>query len=191
MAKTPSTMLALGTPLPSFVLRDYDDKVFDTKDIQSCRALLVIFLCNHCPYVKHIAPAMAQATTKMLAEESVFVAGINSNDIEKYPEDRPELMKVEAETQGYRFPYLFDPTQAVAKAFQAACTPEFYLFDSNLQLAYRGQFDGARPGSSIEPTGQDLLRAFEELLLGKKPSPHQLPSLGCNIKWKPGQEPRY
>jgi peroxiredoxin len=191
MAKTPSTMLALGTPLPSFVLRDYDGKVFDTKEIKSCRALLVIFLCNHCPYVKHIAPAMARATIKMLAVDGVYVVGINSNDIEKYPEDRPELMKVEAETQGYRFPYLFDSTQAVAKAFQAACTPEFYLFDSSLRLAYRGQFDAARPGNPILPSGQDVLGAFEDLMQGKSPSLKQSPSLGCNIKWKPGQEPQY
>ncbi len=184
-------MLALGTPLPAFALRDYDGKVFDTKEINSCRALLVIFLCNHCPYVKHIAPTMARVTDTMLAEDGVYVVGINSNDVEKYPDDRPELMKVEAETQGYRFPYVFDATQGVAKAFQAACTPEFYLFDATLRLAYRGQFDGARPGNAIPPTGQDLLSAFEELIKGKSPSPDQLPSLGCNIKWKPGQEPRY
>lgn len=186
MAKTPSTMLALKTPFPHFRLPDGQGRIVDTKTLLSepCKAVVVMFICNHCPYVKHISSTLASVTSKMLERRGVHVFAINSNDITKYPEDSPENMVLEAKSQGYQFPYLFDETQNVARSFAAACTPEFYLFDSDLLLAYRGQFDSSRPQSGIVPTGADLWSAFSDVLNGKTPSLDQKPSLGCNIKWK-------
>ena len=185
MAKTPSTMIPLGTPFPHFRLPDSSGNLFDTQELLSSspQAVVVMFICNHCPYVKHIAKAIALVTAQMLEHRGVYVFGINSNDISRYPEDGPEKMKIESERLGYPFPYLLDESQGVAQSFRAACTPEFYLFDRNLKLAYRGQFDSSRPQNHIEPTGSELWAAFLDVIKGTIPSSDQQPSIGCNIKW--------
>lgn len=183
-------MLPLGTPAPDFALRDTENKLVRRDDFHGAPGLLVIFKSNHCPYVKHIAPKLAELTTAFLARGLAVVA-INSNDVEKYPDDSPEKMREEVKLRSYRFPYLFDADQTVAMSYQAACTPEFYLFDAGHKLVYRGQFDDSRPGSDKPVTGKDLKDAVDALLAGKSPSPDQKPSVGCNIKWKPGHEPRY
>lgn len=190
MARTPSTMLALGTRAPAFKLPDPDGIMTSLQDFEGKKALLVMFLSNHCPFVKHVAAELA-ALAKEYMPKGVGVVGIQSNDVEKYPDDRPELMKVEKAKHGYPFAYVYDETQAVAKAYQAACTPDFYLFDANLALVYRGQLDDSRPGNGSPVTGKDLRQALDAVLAGKRPEGDQRPSIGCNIKWKPGQEPAW
>ena len=184
MARTPSTMLALGTPAPAFrLLNPATNKQVALEDFHGSKGLLVIFLCNHCPFVKHLAAKLAETTSDYLAR-GLAVVGINSNDVANFPDDSPEQMVIEARVQNYRFPYLFDETQEVARAYQAACTPDFFLFDANMELVYRGQFDSSRPGNAVSVTGDDLSAAVNNLLSGRLPDPNQTPSLGCNIKWK-------
>ena len=190
MARTPSTMLALGTRAPDFKLPDPDGQTTSLQDFKGRKALLVMFLSNHCHFVKHVAAELA-AMAKEYMPKGVGIVGIQSNDVAKYPDDRPELMKVEKAKYGYPFAYVYDETQAVAKAYQAACTPDFYLFDANHALVYRGQLDDSRPGNAVPVTGKDLRQALDAVLAGKKPGEDQRPSIGCNIKWKPGQEPAW
>ena len=189
MALVPSTMLPLGTPAPDFSLPEpYTGRTVSLSDFDGAPALLVAFLSNHCPYVKHIADHFA-AVAGGFQQNGAAVVGINSNDVATHPDDSPDNMKGEVEWRGYTFPYLFDETQEVAKAYRAACTPDFFLFDADRQLAYRGQFDATRPGSEQIVTGRDLQRATGAVLAGKKPSAEQVPSIGCNIKWRAGNEP--
>jgi peroxiredoxin len=182
MAATESTMLALGTPAPPFRLTDYNGKVFTLEDFAAARGLVVAFICNHCPYVKHMRNEFARFAREYQQKELAVVA-ICSNDIDAYPQDGPEGMAEEARSVGYTFPYLFDATQSVAKAYDAACTPDLYLFDAQRKLVYRGQFDESRPGRGT-PSGKDLRAACDALLNGKAMPSEQKPSLGCNIKWK-------
>ncbi|MEZ4741939.1 MAG: thioredoxin family protein [Bdellovibrionota bacterium] len=188
MAKTESTMLALGTEAPDFSLPNTDGKIINLSDFSDAKALLVMFICNHCPYVIHIRDQLAKLTTEYM-KKNVAIVAINSNDVVAYPQDSMENMKKEKQLHGYQFDYLFDESQNVAKAYRAACTPDFFLFDANRHLAYRGQMDGARPGNSIVNDGVDLRTALECILIGARPSSNQKPSLGCNIKWKLGNEP--
>jgi peroxiredoxin len=190
MARTPSTMLPLGTPAPSFSLMNVDGRMVTLTDLADQPALLVIFMCNHCPFVKHLADAISEFAIEYMPK-GLAVVGINSNDVANYPADSPEQMVHEALQRGYQFPYLYDETQEVAKAYRAACTPDFFLFDKERVLVYRGQFDDSRPDSGIPVTGKDLRAAVDATLAGKKPSPDQKPSIGCNIKWKPGNGPEY
>jgi peroxiredoxin len=190
MALTPSTMLSLGTAAPSFRLPDTDGKTVSLDDFQRAPALLVIFLCNHCPYVKHVQKELASLSKEYQAK-GVGVVGISANDVTTHPDDSPEMMAREKASVGYTFPYLYDESQAVAKAYQAACTPDFFVFDSSQKLVYRGQMDGSRPGNNVPVTGKDLRAALDAVLAGKTPSSDQRPSMGCNIKWKPGNEPAY
>jgi peroxiredoxin len=190
MVRTASTMLPLGTPAPDFSLVNIDGQVFARDDFRDAPALLVIFMCNHCPYVKHVADALAQLSAEYQQRE-VAIVGINSNDASNYPQDSPEQMIHEAEARGYTFPYLYDETQDVAKAYRAACTPDFFVFDADRRLAYRGQMDDSRPDSGIPVTGADLRAALDAVLAGDPVPEPQKPSLGCNIKWKPGNEPDY
>ncbi len=191
MARTPSTMLPLGTPAPQFTLLEpLSGKHISFSDFSDAKGVVVIFMCNHCPFVKHIAPALGSFAREYGARGIATVA-INSNDADTYPDDSPEKMVEEVKTQGYPFPYLYDAGQAVAKAFRAACTPDFYLFDAEGKLVYRGQFDASRPGNNIPVTGADLRAAADALLAGRPLPEDQLPSLGCNIKWKPGNAPDY
>jgi peroxiredoxin len=190
MALTPSTMMALGTPLPAFRLPDPKGKMVASDDFAASPALLVAFLCNHCPYVKHLRRELAQFGRDYQGSGLAMVA-INANDVSNYPDDSPAKMVEEVEEVGYVFPYLYDETQEVAKAFRAACTPEFYLFDADRRLVYRGQFDDSRPESGRPVTGADLRSAVDALLSGGSVDPDQKPSIGCNIKWKPGNEPDY
>jgi peroxiredoxin len=190
MALTPSIMLPLGATAPDFKLPDTNAKIVSLADFKNSPALLVVFMCNHCPYVIHIRAALAQLA-RNYAPREVGIVGINSNDVENYPDDSPAKMKLEAKNAGYIFPYLYDETQAVAKNYRAACTPDIYLFDKNHKLAYRGQFDDSRPGNGIPVTGNDLRAALDAVLAGKSVSPNQKVSVGCNIKWKTGNEPDY
>lgn len=190
MALTPSTMLPLGTPAPDFRLPDTQGRIVSLSDFKDCPALLVIFMCNHCPYVQHIRAGLAQLARDYIPR-GVGIVGINANDVERYPEDSPAKMAEEVKKAGYIFPYLFDETQEVAKAYRAACTPDFFLFDRDRRLVYRGQFDDSRPGNGIPVTGRDLRAALDALLAGKPVPANQKPSMGCNIKWKPGNEPDY
>jgi peroxiredoxin len=183
-------MLPLGTAAPDFQLPDPAGKHFSLADFKDQPALVVIFMCNHCPYVKHVRAGLVQLALDYAPRGVAFV-GINSNDAKNYPEDSPAKMAAEVKSAGYTFPYLFDGTQAVAKAYHAACTPDFFLFDQHRRLVYRGQLDASRPGNGIPVTGQDLRAALEALLAGQAISPKQTPSLGCNIKWRPGNEPDY
>jgi peroxiredoxin len=183
-------MLPLGTQAPDFRLPDTTGKTVSLKDLKGAPALVVVFLCNHCPYVKHIRSGLAQLARDYLPR-GVAMAGISSNDVVNYPADSPAKMVEEAKNAGYLFPYLYDETQAVAKAYRAACTPDIYLFDQDQRLVYRGQLDDSRPGSNIPVTGKDLRAAIESVLAGKAVSPKQKPSIGCNIKWKQGNEPEY
>jgi peroxiredoxin len=190
MVAVNSTMLPLGTKAPDFNLPDTSGRMVSLSDLKNAPALAVIFMCNHCPYVKHIRGELARLAREYLPR-GVAVAGINSNDVANYPADSPARMAEEAKSAGYLFPYLYDETQEVAKAYRAACTPDIYLFDQDQRLAYRGQLDDSRPGSHLPVTGKDLRAAIEAVLAGKPVAPNQKPSIGCNIKWKPGNEPDY
>lgn len=191
MARTPSTMLALGTPAPDFSLPcTVSGRTVRLSDFSGKKALLVMFLSNHCPFVKHVRDTLARLVKDWQAE-GLAVAAISSNDVSTHPQDGPDLMKKEASEAGYSFPYLFDESQAVAKAYQAACTPDFFLFDANRRLVYRGQMDDSRPGNGKPVTGNDLDRAVRAALAGIPPSADQKPSIGCNIKWREGNEPPY
>jgi peroxiredoxin len=190
MALTPSTMLDLGTKAPDFRLTDTEGKTVSLDDFRGAPALLVIFLCNHCPYVKHVRNELARLGREYQAR-GVAVVGISSNDVEAYPDDSPEKMRQEKAEVGYTFPYLHDETQEVAQAYQAACTPDFFLFDGDQRLVYRGQLDDSRPGNPIPVTAKDLRAALDAVLAGAPVPEKQRPSMGCNIKWKPGREPHY
>src|SRR5256885_14470560 len=190
MVAVNSTMLPLGIKAPDFRLPDTQGKTVSLSDFKEARALVVVFMCNHCPYVKHIRSGLAQLARDYSAK-GVAIVGISSNDVANYPADSPAKMAEEAKAAGYIFPYLYDETQEVAKAYRAACTPDIYLFDGDQRLVYRGQFDDSRPGSNSPVTGKDLRAAIDSVLAGKPLSPNQKPSVGCNIKWKPGNEPDY
>ena len=190
MALTPSTMLKLGTPAPDFRLPDTEGRMLSLKDFDDADAILIVFMCNHCPYVKHIRPALA-AFAREYQPKGLAVIGINANDAEKYADDSPEKMVDEVANAGYTFPYLFDESQDTAKAYHAACTPDFFLFDKDRKLVYRGQFDDSRPGNNIPLSGRDIRTAVNAVLAGKDVSTEQHPSIGCNIKWKAGNEPNY
>jgi peroxiredoxin len=190
MSLTPSTMLPIGTAAPAFRLPDTDGRTVSLDDFKGAPALLVIFLCNHCPYVKHVRHDLARLGKEYQAK-GVAVVGINSNDVLSHPDDSPAMMAKEKADVGYTFPYLYDESQEVALAYQAACTPDFYVFDNAQKLVYRGQMDGSRPGNPIPVTGKDLRSALDAVLAHKPVSPDQRPSLGCNIKWKRGNEPDY
>ena len=189
MARTPSTMLPLGTVAPQFDLLDTAGERISLAGFHG-RPLLVVFMCNHCPFVQHILDGLIDLVRHYQAK-GVAVVGINSNDVEAYPADHPDLMARLATEKDLPFPYLYDPTQEVAKAYQAACTPDFFLFDKDHRLAYRGQMDDSRPGNGIPVTGRDLRTAIDALLAGTPAPADQRPSLGCNIKWRPGNEPPY
>lgn len=190
MVRTASTMLPLGTKAPEFSLPATDGHQVSLADFADRKALLVIFMCNHCPFVKHVADELTRLANDYLPR-GVAIVGINSNDTEKYPDDSFAAMKAEKDSRGYPFPYLLDEDQRVAKAYAAACTPDFYLFDGDRQLVYRGQLDASRPDSGIPVTGADLRGALEAVLDGRAPGQPQTPSIGCNIKWKAGNEPEY
>lgn len=191
MALTNSTMrLPLGSKAPAFTLPDPDGKKVSLDEFKDAQALLVIFMCNHCPFVKHIGEGLARLAKEYQAK-GVAVLGINSNNIKAHPDDSPAKMKIEAAKFGYSFPYLFDETQEVAKAYRAACTPDFFLFDQEQQLVYRGQMDDSRPGNGKPVTGEDLRAAMDAVLAGQPVPEPQKPSAGCNIKWIPGNEPEY
>jgi peroxiredoxin len=190
MVLTPSTMLPLGTSAPDFALPNLDGKTVKLADFAGKPALLVIFMCNHCPYVKHVADGLAKLARDYQAKGAA-VLGINSNDVAHYPADSPEQMVTEAQARGYTFPYLFDADQSIARAYRAACTPDFYVFDAQQKLAYRGQMDASRPNSGIPVTGADLRGALDLVLAGKPAAEEQRPSIGCNIKWIAGAEPEY
>jgi peroxiredoxin len=191
MVETASVMLPLGTAAPDFSLPDVvEGKAVSLADFADAPVLLVIFMCNHCPYVKHVAAGLADLVREYQGR-GVAVVGINSNDVESFPADAPPKMAEEVKRRGYTFPYLYDETQEVARAYQAACTPDFYVFDKDRKLVYRGQMDASRPGSGIPVTGQDLRAALDAVLAGRPVPERQRPSLGCNIKWKPGNAPDY
>jgi peroxiredoxin len=190
MALTPSTMLPLGTKAPDFQLPATDGKTVALADFKDQTALVVIFMCNHCPYVVHIRAGLAKLAHEY-QPRGVGLVGINANDAKNYPADSPAKMKDEAKAAGYTFPYLYDETQSVAKAYRAACTPDIFLFDRSRRLVYRGQFDASRPGNGIPVTGKDLRAALDAVLAGKPTSELQVASMGCNIKWKAGNEPDY
>lgn len=190
MARTESTMAVLGMTAPSFALPDTEGRIVSVESFVGATGLLVMFLCNHCPFVKHLRLELANFIRKY-QKRGLAVVGINSNDVTTHPADSPEMMSRETEEVGYTFSYLFDEDQSVAKAYTAACTPDFFLFDQARLLVYRGQFDGSRPGNDVMVTGADLGAAVEALLEGGSISTDQLPSVGCNIKWKPGNEPDY
>jgi peroxiredoxin len=190
MVRTPSTMLPLGTQAPDFKLMNVDGREVELADFAGKPALLVMFMCNHCPFVIHVAEELARLSSEYMAR-GVAVVGINSNDTATHPADSPERMVAEAEERGYQFPYLFDETQEVAHEYRAACTPDFFLFDQDRKLVYRGQLDDSRPGNGVPVTGKDLRAALDAVLAGRKPAEEQRASLGCNIKWKAGNEPDY
>ncbi|MCW0219375.1 MAG: thioredoxin family protein [Prosthecobacter sp.] len=189
MAEVPSTrILPLGSTAPEFELPDAAGQTFTLDDARGPQGLLVMFVCNHCPFVLHLAPALS-AFAKELDSQGVGVVAINSNDVEKYPADAPDKMAAFSAQYDWQFPYLFDADQSVAHAYVAACTPDFYLFDGALNLTYCGQFDGSRPKNTTPVTGESLREAVRLMLAGESPLSTQRPSTGCNIKWKPGNEP--
>jgi peroxiredoxin len=191
MVKTLSTMtLPLGAKAPAFRLRDPAGRLHSLQDSAGAPALLVAFICNHCPFVKHIREGLAELARDYRGR-GVAVVAINSNDYEAYPDDRPEKMGEEARATGYDFPYLVDEDQEVAKRYQAACTPDFFVFDAEQKLVYRGQMDGSRPGNDVPVSGADLRAALDAVLAGQAVAVEQTPSIGCNIKWRPGNEPDY
>jgi len=183
MALTPSSMVPLGTAAPDFNLPDPSGEMFSLGAVAGKSGLLVVFMCNHCPYVIHLHDALAELGRKLEAQ-GVGMVGINSNDYVKYPADSPAAMAEEIVQVGYTFPYLIDESQAVAKAYQATCTPDFFLYDAGLSLVYRGQYDGSRPGNDVAVTGEDLYAAIDALVTGAPPREGQRPSMGCNIKWR-------
>ncbi len=190
MVRTASTMLPLGVAAPDFSLPDTQGRRVSLSDFADAPALLVVFLCNHCPYVKHVAAGLAELAAEY-KRRGVAVVGINSNDVAAFPDDSPAKMAEEAKARGYTFPYLFDEKQTIAQAYRAACTPDFYVFDRQRKLVYRGQMDSSRPGNDVPVTGEDLRAALDAVLAGQPLSADQKPSLGCNIKWQPGNEPDY
>ncbi len=192
MSAVKSTMLELGTEAPDFSLQDVvTGNIYSPRKFKGNKAFLVMFICNHCPYVKLIKKSLVDYATDYMPK-GVGVVAINSNDAEKYPDDEPEKMEEDSKAFGYPFPYLYDKSQEVALEYKAACTPDFFLFDENLKLVYRGQFDSARPGNDVKPTGEDLRNATDKILNGETvPEEEQIPSIGCNIKWKEGNEPDY
>jgi len=191
MVNVPSTMVPLGSSAPDFALHEpASGRTVSLSDFDDAPALLVVFLSNHCPFVKHIAEGLA-AFAREYAERGLAVVGINANDVDAYPADAPERMIEEVERRGYVFPYLFDETQEVAKAYRAACTPDFFLYDVERRLSYRGQFDDSRPSLDRPVTGADLRAATEAVLVGAVAPEPQVPSVGCNIKWKPGNAPEW
>jgi peroxiredoxin len=190
MVETPSTMLALGTAAPKFKLPDPAGKIVSLDDFKGATALVVAFICNHCPYVKHIRTQFA-AFAKEYQARGVGVVAISSNDVENYPDDAPDKMAEEIKSAGYTFPYLYDESQQVAKDYRAACTPDLYVFDKGQRLVYRGQFDDSRPKNGRPVTGADLRRAVDAVLAGREVDANQRPSIGCNIKWKPRNAPEY
>lgn len=184
MSKTPSNMVPLGTSAQQFSLVDVvTGAQVNLNNSWSSKATVIMFICNHCPYVKHISHELSKLAFDYMSQGVSFIA-INSNDVENYPSDSPENMKKTAIEQNYPFPYLYDQTQEVARAYQAACTPDFYIYDSNLSLVYRGQLDDSRPGNNLEVTGSHVRSALDSLLTHKPITIEQKPSLGCNIKWK-------
>lgn len=187
-----STMLPLGTKIPNFSLIGIDGERYTNTDYLNKKGLLVMFICNHCPFVKHVNEEIVKLANE-LNEKNIGVIGINSNDStqEKYAEDSLDKMKEYAERLNYNFPYVVDPDQSVAKNFTAQCTPDFFLFGDNQELFYRGQLDGSRPGNDIPVSGESLRNAISELIANNAPPEPQLPSMGCNIKWKIGEEPEY
>ncbi len=188
MAKTPSTMTALGTPAPDFRLPDTTGRLVARDDFARAPGLLVMFICNHCPYVKHVRKGLA-AFAREYAKKGLAIVAINANDAASYPDDSPAKMAEEVVAAGYTFPYLYDESQSVAQAYGAACTPDFFLLDRERRLVYRGQFDDSRPGNGVAVTGKDLRAACNAVLAGGAVSADQRPSIGCNIKWKPGNAP--
>lgn len=184
MAKTASNMMELGTIAPDFVLPDtLTGQDMALQALKSDLATVIMFICNHCPYVKHVSHELAQLARDYQAKGISFIA-ISSNDVSKYPDDAPDKMRQTAQEWGLNFPYLYDETQQIAKAYNAACTPDFFIFDGNLSCIYRGQLDDSRPGNDIAVTGSDIRAALNAVLAGKEISPEQKPSIGCNIKWK-------
>jgi len=190
MVRTPSTMLPLGTVAPDFKLPNIDGRLMDLAQVAGPKGTLVMFICNHCPFVKHVADQLA-ALGRDAMSRGIGVVAISSNDVSAHPADSPEQMVHEAEDRGYAFPYLYDESQSVAQAYHAACTPDFFLFDGAKKLVYRGQLDASRPGNDVPVTGVDLRAAIDAVLAGQPVASEQRPSLGCNIKWKPGNEPAY
>lgn len=191
VAVTPSTMLDLGTRAPDFSLPDVvTDRTVSLDDVSAADALLVVFWCNHCPFVRHVEDAFVEFA-RDYADRGLQVVAIASNDAEKYPQDGPDAMRERATEKGYAFPYLFDETQEVAGAYRAACTPDFFLFDGARELVYRGQFDASRPSGNTPVTGEDLRAAVDAVLSGEPVPADQTASVGCNIKWKPGNEPEW
>ncbi len=178
-----SIMVKLGEEAPNFYLPDFNGKFWSFEHFPDAKGYLVIFMCNHCPFVKYVQKKLVEIV-KEFQRKGIAVFGINSNDYENYPEDSPEMMKKVAEDLGYTFPYLIDETQEIARKYQAQCTPQFFLYDKEKKLFYRGQMDSSRPTNGIEPTGEDLIRAVDDLLEGKEPPKDQRPSTGCSIKWK-------
>ncbi len=190
MVLTPSTMLPLGTLAPDFSLPDSDGNTVSLGDFADAQALLVVFMCNHCPYVIHLKKDLAALAAEYSARGVATIA-INANDRENYPQDAPDKMAEDKAEFGYVFPYLMDDSQETAKAYRAACTPDFYVFDKDRRLAYRGQFDDSRPGNDKPITGQDIRAALNAVLAGNPVGGEQVASMGCNIKWRSGNEPDY
>ncbi len=190
MARTASTMLPLGTEAPHFSLPDTEGGTVALDDFRDAPGLLVVFICNHCPFVKHIRDELAAFGRDYITRGLGMVA-ISSNDVERYPADGPEQMAREKADAGYPFPYLFDESQEVALAYRASCTPDFFLFDGDRKLVYRGQFDASRPGNAVPVTGEDLRKAADAVLEGEPVPETQIPAVGCNIKWQPGNEPEW
>jgi peroxiredoxin len=191
MARTASTMLPLGTKAPNFQLPDVvSGKTISLDTFTGSQALLVMFICRHCPFVKHVQGELAQIG-KDYANAEVGIVAISTNDAANYPDDAPDKLKEMAQQLGFTFPFCYDESQETAKAYTAACTPDFFLFNANQQLVYRGQLDDSRPGNSQPVTGKDLRAALDAVLAHSTVNPDQKPSIGCNIKWKPGNEPNY
>lgn len=190
MVETASQMLELGTEAPAFSLPDPDGVMHSLDDAAGSDAIVVMFICNHCPFVKHVRAELARLGRDYMPR-NVAIFAINSNDASTHPADSPEKMKEEIAAQGYEFPYLIDESQDVAKAYRAACTPDFFLFDEHMKLVYRGQLDGSRPSNPVPVDGVDLRTALDAVLAGESAPERQIPSLGCNIKWKPGNAPGY
>jgi len=190
MARTASTMLELGTEAPPFHLPDPDGRIWSLDEFAEAPALVVAFICNHCPFVKHIRAGLADFA-RDYSKRGVGMVAISANDVDAYPQDGPDYMAEEARDAGYVFPYLYDETQEVAKSYRAACTPDFYVFDEARRLVYRGQFDASRPGNGVPVDGADLRAAVDAVLEGRTVPSRQQPSIGCNIKWRADNAPDY